>query len=93
VSGANEAWKTIIRVNIDRHHQIETQQRQVREVILSQTLTAQMSVDASQTAEAINGDTNTFEIGKFNPSIIANHHVFNMAAAIDKRANLPAGLV
>ena len=52
-----------------------------------------MRMYATQTAKAIDGDTNAFEIREFDPSIVTNHYVFNMPAAIDERADLPAYLV
>ncbi|HEY8186626.1 MAG TPA: hypothetical protein VIF64_11175 [Pyrinomonadaceae bacterium] len=47
----------------------------------------------AKTAEAIHGDTNAFEIREFDTPVITNHHVFNVATAIDKRTDLPAGFV
>ena len=52
-----------------------------------------MRVYAAQAAKAIDCDTNAFEIRKLNPSIVTNHYVFNMPAAIDERADLPPYLV
>jgi len=52
-----------------------------------------MRVDAAQAAKAIDGDTNALEIWKLNPTVVTNHYEFNMPAAIDERADLPAYLV
>jgi hypothetical protein len=52
-----------------------------------------MRVNAAQPAKAIDGDTNALEIWKLNPTVVTNHYVFNMPAAIDERADLPAYLV
>jgi len=86
---AYEPGKPVIRINVDCDHKIEAQQRQVSEVVLGQAFAPEMCVNATQTAKAINCDANAFEIGKFDASIVADHHIFNMAAAIDKRADLP----
>jgi hypothetical protein len=88
VRGTNESRQTILGVNIDRHHQVETKECQIREVILGQTLTTQVRVHATKTAKAIHCHTNAFEVGKFNAAIITYHHVFNVAPAINKRADL-----
>lgn len=48
---------------------------------------------ATKPAKTIDGDTNAFKIGKFDVTIIANHHVFNVAATIYQRSDLAAGLV
>jgi hypothetical protein len=42
----------------------------------------------TKTAEAINCHANAFEVGKFDAPVITDHYVFNMAAAIDERADL-----
>jgi hypothetical protein len=42
----------------------------------------------TKTAKAIHRDTNAFEVGKFNGPVIADHYVFDVAAAIDERADL-----
>ena len=48
---------------------------------------------AAQTTEAIDRNTNTFEIGKFDAPIIANHYVLNMPTTIDERPDLSSYLV
>jgi hypothetical protein len=50
-------------------------------------------VHASQAPEAIDGDSNAFEVRKFNAAVIADHDVFDVAAAINQRSDLPASLV
>jgi hypothetical protein len=50
-------------------------------------------VHATKTAKTIDGDTNAFEVGKFDVPIIADHHVFHVAAAIDERPDLASGFV
>ena len=48
---------------------------------------------AAKTTKAVNGDAYAFEVGKFNSSIVADHHVFNVTAAIDEHSDLPAYFV
>jgi hypothetical protein len=91
--GADQSWQTIVGVNIDRDHEVESQQRQVSKVVLRQSLASQVRVHATKTTKTIDRDANTFEIGKLNASIVPDHHVFNMAAAIDKGSDLPAGFM
>ena len=50
-------------------------------------------MDATQTAKTIDGDTDTFKVRQLNPAMVANHHVFNVSAAIYQRADLSARLM
>ncbi|HEY2974193.1 MAG TPA: hypothetical protein VGJ48_16885 [Pyrinomonadaceae bacterium] len=45
-------------------------------------------MQTTKTAKAIHRDPNAFEVGEFNTPIITDHYVFNVAAAIDKGADL-----
>ncbi|HEV7474129.1 MAG TPA: hypothetical protein VGN90_08770 [Pyrinomonadaceae bacterium] len=47
----------------------------------------------TKTTKTIDGNANAFEIGKLNATIIADHHVLNVAAAIDERSDLAACFV
>jgi len=88
VRRANKARKTIGGIHVDSHHQIEPQERQVSEIILSQTFAAEMSMHTTKTAKAIHRDTNAFEVWKLNGPVVTDHYVFHVAAAIDERADL-----
>ena len=50
-------------------------------------------MDATESPKTRDRNTNTLEVRKFDAAIIAHHHVFNVAAAIDKRSDLSTGLV
>lgn len=50
-------------------------------------------MNAAESAKARSGNTNAFEIGQFDPPIITDHHVFNVATAVDKGANLSTRFV
>jgi hypothetical protein len=93
VSSAYCARQSIVWVHVDRCHQIQAQQGEVGQVVLRQTFAAQVRMDTTQSAKAIDRDTNAFEDRQFNATVIANHHVLNVATAIDQRPNLPAGFV
>ena len=82
--------QTIVRVYVDCDHQVEPQQRQVSQVVLSQSFAPEVSVHAAQTAKPINRRAHAFEIRQLNAPVVANHYVFNMSTAIDQRADLSA---
>src|SRR5262249_23918649 len=47
-------------------------------------------MNAAQPTKSICGHAHAFEIRQLDPPVIADHHIFNVALAIYKRANLPA---
>jgi len=51
VCGAYDAGQSGVGVDVDRGHQIETQQREVCQVILRQWLATQMRMHATQSAK------------------------------------------
>ncbi|MGB7921796.1 MAG: hypothetical protein WCF57_00995, partial [Pyrinomonadaceae bacterium] len=65
----------------------------VGEVILRQLLAAQVRVHAAQAAKAIRRHARPFQIGQLNPPRIPDHDVFDVAFAVDERADLAARLV
>jgi len=48
---------------------------------------------ATKSAKAIDGGTLAFEVREFDAPVVADHDVFDVAAAIDERADLPASFV
>ena len=48
---------------------------------------------AAQTTKSTRGDTHALEVGQLDAFVIADHHVLDVAFAIDEGADLPAGLV
>jgi hypothetical protein len=48
---------------------------------------------ATEPAKAIDGNANAFEVRQFNSPVVANHHVFNVAAPVNECADLSANLV
>jgi hypothetical protein len=88
MSSVDQAGQSVVWIDVDRNHQIESQQSEVSEVVLSQAFAAQMRVQAAQSAEAIDGDADTFEVRKLDAPVISNHHIFDVTTAIDERADL-----
>jgi hypothetical protein len=91
--GAHGAWQARLFVNIDSSHQIQSQQRQVGQVVARQILSAQMRVNTAQAAKAIAGHANSLEVGKFDPARVADDHELHVTLAVNQRANLPSCFV
>jgi hypothetical protein len=53
VSRAHDTRQSGARINFDRRHQIQSQQRQVSEIVARQFFAAQMRVYATQSAKTI----------------------------------------
>ena len=93
MSNANQSGESVTFVNVDRRHQIESQQRQVGEVILRQLFTAKMCVDEAQAAKATFGYANAFKVWEFNAAVVANGDILNVTLPINQRTYLAARLV
>jgi hypothetical protein len=93
MSRADEAGQTRPPIDIHRDHQIETQEREVGEVVLRQLFAAQVRVDAAQSAKAVFGDACSFQVGEFNAPRIADDNVFDVAFAVNQDADLPSCFV
>jgi hypothetical protein len=52
-----------------------------------------MSVYATQPTKTIDSDTNALEVRKLDSAIVTDHHVFDVATAIDECADLSSYLV
>ena len=91
--GVHQTRKAVVGINVDRGHQVEPQESEVSKVVLRQAFAAEMRVHATQAAKAIDRHTYAFEVRQLNPTIVANHDVFNVAAAIDERADLSSSFV
>ena len=52
-----------------------------------------MCVHAAQSAKPSGSNANTFEVGQFDTTIVAHHHVLDMSLAIDECADLPSRFV
>jgi hypothetical protein len=93
MGGFDQTRQTVIRINIDCCHQVETKECQVSKVILCETFAPEVRMDATKSAKAVDGYAYAFEIRQLDAPVVAHHHVFYMAASIDKRANLSPGLM
>jgi hypothetical protein len=83
VCSTHETGKPIVLVNINRDHQIESEQRQVGEVVLSQTLATKMCMHTTQPTKAIYRHANALEVRQLDSLVVTDHHVFDVTAAID----------
>ena len=48
---------------------------------------------AAQSAKPSRSDPHAFEVGQFDPAVIANHHILDMSLAIDQGADLASRFV
>jgi hypothetical protein len=92
VRGANQTRHPIA-PHVNRRHQVEPQQREVREIVSGEFLTREVSVNATQTAKAIRAHANAFEIGQYNAASIADNNVLDVTTSVHKHADLPVNLV
>src|SRR5260370_22390718 len=93
MSRADDTRKTGPVVNIDGRNQVESQQREVGKMVPGEVFAAQVRVHASQAPKAIAGDAHALEIGHLDLSRIADNHIFNIAFAVDQRADLAIGFM
>ncbi len=91
--GAHRARQARLFVNIDGGHQIQSQQREVSQVIAREILSAQMRVYAAQAAKAIARHANSLEVGEFDSARVADDHELNVTLAVNQRSNLAACFV
>ena len=93
VCGTYESGQAAFGIHVDGRHQIESQQRQVCQVVLRERLAAEVRVNAAQSAKASRSDADAFEVGQLDAAIVADHHVLHVTLAIDQRADLSACFV
>jgi hypothetical protein len=87
VGGPNETRQTIC-LYIDCGHQIESEQREVGEVISCEFLACQVRMQTAQSAETIGADSGALQIRQDYPAGVADHDVFYVAASIDEDSDL-----
>src|SRR5690348_14459331 len=66
VSSAHDARQSSARINVDRYHQVQAQQRQVGQVVSRKLFTAEVRVYTTQAAKTISSDAHALEIRQFN---------------------------
>ena len=76
----------------DRDHRIESQEREVGEIVAGERLGAQMGVDAAQSAQAPAPGAHPAPIRQLDRARVAHHHVGDGAGPIDQHADLAPGL-
>jgi hypothetical protein len=85
---AHHAWKSRARVHVKRDHQIEAQEREVSQIVLRQLFAAQMRMHAAQAAKTVCRDARAFQIRQLNSPRIADDDIFDVAFAVNQRADL-----
>jgi hypothetical protein len=50
-------------------------------------------VNAAEAAKSPGGDADALEVGQFDTLVVSDHHVLNVAFAIDEGSDLPARFV
>ena len=48
---------------------------------------------ATKTTKPSRSNTNAFEVGQLDTTVVADHHVLNVSLTIDERADLSTGFV
>jgi hypothetical protein len=60
---------------------------------LRERLAAQVCVHTTKTAEPSRSDANAFEVRQLDATVVAHHHVLNVALAVDEGPDLPSCFV
>jgi len=77
-----------VMTHIDGRHEIESQERKIGEIVVSQGLPGQMGVEAPQPTKAPLGDANAFQVGKNDASCIADDDGVHRAPSIHQHSYL-----
>jgi hypothetical protein len=91
--GADDAGQSRARIHFDGSHEIESEEREIVQVVLRQLLAAQVRVDAAQPAKAIRRDALATEVWQLDPLGVADCDVLDVALAINEHTDLSSGLV
>ena len=92
--GANHSRQTGFRFDINCRHQIQTQQRQVGQIVVRQTgFAANVRVQTTHAVKARLPQTRTILRGQDNLAGVADDDGFDMAFTVDQHADLPANFV
>jgi hypothetical protein len=86
--GVDKSRQSCLFLDVDRSHQIQTQQGKVGQVILSQFFAAQMCVKAPQAPETFATGAHTFEIGELDTFRVADNDVFDLTFSVYERCDL-----
>ena len=79
-------------VQADHHHEVETQEGQVGEVVPSQGLVTEVRVDEAQAAKARLAGAQTLEVGEEDRPCVPHHDVLDLSLAVREDADLAARL-
>ncbi len=78
--------------NSDHHHEIEAQQRQVGQIVLTQRLPGQVSVDTAQPAQTTAASTIVRQVGDHDLTIVSDDHIPHRTATVDYQSDLTPDL-
>ena len=87
-----QAGKAIL-LNGDAHHGIESEDREIGEIVSRQSLIAEMGLEATQASESAPPRAQSTPVRQFRAAVVAHHDVLNIATPIDQYAHLAADVV
>ena len=93
MSGIDHSRQPVFTIDLNNRHQIEPEQSKVGEVVLCELFAEQMRMHAPKPAKAVLGHARTSKIRQLDLLCRADHYIFDLSLAIDKHADLAAGLV
>ena len=93
VSGHVDGVGVAVRRLPDGGHEVQPQQREVRQIVPAEGLVVEMGVDAAQAVEAAGGRPVVIGGGDHDPPVVADHHMRDPALAIHQQADLAADFV
>jgi hypothetical protein len=88
VGGTHVSGKPLF-VHIDGRHQVQSQKRQVGEVIACERFTGEMSVDTTKPPEAPFCSTDSFEVRQNDLLGVADENPLHRSFATDEHPDLP----
>jgi hypothetical protein len=90
-SDVSQLRQTVL-IHRDRDHRVETQQREVRQVVAIEAFVVKVCMNAAQPAKATAASSQSTPVGEFDRLRTSAHHVSHSAAAIDENSDLAADL-
>ena len=85
--------QTILSIHLNDRHQVQSQQRKVRQIVLCQLFAEQMRVNTAQSPKSVFRHAGAAKVRHLDLLRGADHDVFDLALAIEQHADLPARLM
>ena len=92
MGGPHEARETRPRIDIDGGHEIESQQRQISKIILSQFLTAEVRMETPQSTETLLRQSPAILCREYDPRSVTDDDVFDVTSPVYENSNLTSDL-